>query len=410
MTRILSELLGASEQRFRASLDKLERASGHPNADIQLTSELSRSVKAKLVGLGLDGHDTTGPELYAALQERFKADDQRLMAALRGSSKKDDDMSAVVHTLQNLPLAKSSFALKLSVAKALLKKSLPKKTMKQLGYRSFDSMLKHESVAAIYAAASSLESAAWQKQLTESYKKLRARDFETRAITIAHPTAARWQAVTSAIVHSKRHTVLSFKELGAIVILPLPETAQPPAATTTTLILALHELNEIRAASTFLKLCQVKPDFGSIVQTVAADEPTLNAEILDRPVPWQIVQRYFARFKGTFNASVLEPHIQADDLTWHSVERLLEHIEPSLGFWRGTQHLSVLHEHQPVSLNLVDVALNYCNQLPFAKRVAHTSQLALWHELLLRYLKHENIEQTVLGQLQAELVPEPALT
>jgi len=410
MTRILSELLGTDEHRFRTSLGKLEQASGHPNADIQLTAELSRATKAKLRDLGLDPHDTTGPELYQALQTRFKADDERLVKALRATSKQDDTIAAVAHTLRSLPLINDAFALKATVAKSLLKKSLPKKTMKRLGYRSFDSMVKHEQVAAIYAAAMSVESSAWHKQLKDSYKKLRARDFESRKVAIIHPTSERWQTLAADIVRDRRHTVLSFKELGALVILPLPASDQPPAAATATLILSLHALNEIRAASTFLKLCQVKPDFGTVVRTVTSAEPTVTAELLDQPVPWQIVQRFYARFKDAFNATVFEPHVQIDDLGWHSVERLLEHIEPSLGFWCGTGHLSLLHDHQPVSLNIIDAALNHSNQLGFADRISEHGQLSLWHELLLRYLKHENIERTIIGQLQAELVPQPALT
>jgi hypothetical protein len=408
MTRILSELLGANEPFFRQGVNKLERASGHSSADIRLTAELLRASKVKLKQLGLDPHDTTGPELYAALEERLKADDKKLIAALQTASKEQDIVASVAHALRTIPVPRSCFALKTTVARRLLKKNLPKKAMKQLGYRSFDSMLKHEPVVSLYAAAWLLETTTWRKSLIEQYKRLQASDFESRDISIVNPTSARWQTLAEKIVAEKKHNVLGFKELGAIVLLPLP-AEQPPTITTATLILALQSMNEIRAATTFLKLCQVKPNFGSIVQTVVTDEPELSAELLDRPVSWQLIQRYYARFKDAFKSEVFEPHIQSEDLTWHSIELVLEHLEPSLAFWRGTQHLSLLHDHEPVSFNIIDVALACCNQLPYKNRIVHYSQLSLWHELLLKYIGHESVEQTVLSQLQSQLVAEPAL-
>ena len=176
------------------------------------------------------------------------------------------------------------------------------------------------------------------------------------------------------------------------------------------MLLALHAINDIRAASILLSLCQVKRDFGKLVEAVAVDEPTLNAEVLDRPIPWQIIQRYYARFTHRFRDEIFEPHVQQDDLTWHSIERIMSQIEPSLEFWHNTTALSLLHNHEPVSLNIIDVALNYCNQLPYKNRIVDYFQHSLWHELLIRYLKHDAVEQTVLTGLHAELATEPALT
>jgi len=61
-----------------------------------------------------------------------------------------------------------------------------------------------------------------------------------------------------------------------------------------------------------------------------------------------------------------------------------------------------------VSLNLVDAALNCCNQLPFERRLLNYFQRSLWHELLLRYLRHDSIEQTVRNELQPQLAEELA--
>ncbi len=410
MTRFLSEALRASEPAFRRGLQKLEAANGHPSNDIRLSASVTRATKDKLRQLGVDPDDTTAEELYHALQARITADDHRLVKALRTRAATQVSAEANINdglllALKEVAGSAGCFALKTSKLKTLIKKVPPKKAMKQLGYRSLDSLLKHEPPACILAAAWLLEGERWQKQLLDQYKKLTAGDFESRAITIIQPNGKRWQQLSQEAVNDKKHNLLSFKELGTLILLPFPVDV-PAGAVTVSLALALHELNEIRAGSTFLKLSQVQTDFGSVVQTIAADEPRLTAQMLDRPVPWQLVQRFYARLSHLLEGGVFEPHIQAEDMSWQSVEQALSEIEPSFEFWHDSGHLGLLHNHQPVSLNLLDVALSYCNQLPFEQRLVHYFQRALGHELLLHYLQPSAIEQAINAQLQPALAAE----
>jgi hypothetical protein len=255
------------------------------------------------------------------------------------------------------------------------------------------------------AAAWLSEGPAWQKRLLEQYKKLSPSDFENRTIQIAHPTGVRWSKLSDTTVAHSRHNLLSFKELGAIVFLPLPGTV-PQGAVTASFGLALHELNEIRSASSFLKLNQVKADFGKVVSGIVSDEARLDSQLLDQPVSWHLIQRYYARLAHKFREEVFGPHLQLDDMVWHPVEQTLGKIEPSFKFWHDTSHLGVLDGHQPVSLNLIDAALNLCNKIPYEKRAVHYFQKSLWHEIMLGYLNQEPVEQTVLSQLQPQLAEE----
>jgi hypothetical protein len=109
------------------------------------------------------------------------------------------------------------------------------------------------------------------------------------------------------------------------------------------------------------------------------------------------------------HAAVFEPHIRQDDLTWHPVEEMLTMIDSQLSFWKDTAHLGMLDQRQPVSMNLLDVALSYCNKLPFEKRLVQYFQHSLWHELLLRYLRHDTVEQTVMQALQPQLARQPVI-
>lgn len=410
MTRFLSEALQAPEPFFRLGLRRLEAANGHPSADIRFSTEVTRDTQDKLKQLGLDPRDTTAEELYHVLQERISADDARLTKTLRTKaathiSAEGDVVAGMIHALNELPDSKRCFALKASVLKAIIKKLPPKKAVKQLGYRSFDSFLKHETPVSVLAAAWLSEGEHWQKRLLEQYKRLKPGDFEDRNISLTRLDSKRWRNLAETTVSREKHNLLSFKELGALVFLPLSPDA-PAGSTTASLVLALHELNEIRAGGTFLKLCQVRPDFGQIVRTVANGEPRLSSKLLDQPVPWHLIQRYYARLAHGGREEVFEPHLQLEDMAWHPVEQALSAIEPSFDFWRDSAHLGLLHGRQPVSLNVVDVALNYCNRLPFEDRIVQYFQRSLWHELLLRYLQHGPVEETVMAELQPRLAEE----
>ncbi len=399
-------MLGTTAPVFRAGVARLEQASGHESTDIRLSTDILHTSQHKLHELGLDRHDTTAEELYEALGARLAADEKRLLGSLHAKYGDADDLSLMARALNEVPIPKSCFALKSTVAKRLVKKVPPKRAMKQLGYRSVDSMVKHEQIAYIYAACWVSESATWRKQLIDSYKKLTAGDFEIRPMQVIQPEGKHWQAIADGVVAQQRHNVLGFRELGTLVLLPLPSD-HPPVAAMTSMLVGLHEMNGIRSASTYLKLCQVKPHFGSLVQSAVRDELNLSGTgVFEEPVSWHVIQRYYGRFTDRFKSEIFEPHVQPDDLTWHSIEKVLAHIEPAMAFWQHTTHLGLLHDHRAVSFNIIDVAISYCNRLPFEQRILKYFRESLWHELVIRYLKHDNVEQSVVGNLQSELLTE----
>lgn len=412
MTRFLSEALQAEEPFFSQGLRRLETAHGNPNEDIRFSADVRHAARRKIQALGLDPDDTTPEELYHVLQERMKADDARLTKHLRTLSATHvsadgDVVSGMVYALNRLPSARDCFALKNGSLRALFKRFPPKKAMRQLGYRSMDSFLKHEAPAGVLAAAWLTESVTWQNRLLDQYKQLGPGDFERRDISIINPRSGRWRKLAESAVAHQHHNILSLKEAGTLVLLPLPSEV-PQGAVTASLGLALHELNRIRAAGTFLQLCQVRPDFGSLVRDAAVDEPRLSVRLLDQPVSWQLFQRYYARAAGKFREEVFGPHIRLEDMAWHPIEEALGLIDPGFDFWKDSSHLGVMHGHRPVSLNMLDAALNYCNRIPFERRVTHYFQQSLRHELMLRYMDHDTVERSVMSALQSEAIPEMA--
>jgi hypothetical protein len=409
VTRFLSSALQAEEPQFHRGLQQLESANGHPKNDIRFSTEIKRTTQHALTELWLDPSDTTAAELYHALQERVARDDARLTRRLQTEaalhvSAEADVVAGMIHAIKALPDSRQCFGLKANSMRALIKQQPPKKAMKRLGYRSLASFLKHESSVLALAAAWLCEGEVWQRHFLASYKNLQSHDFEARSIALIEPTSPRWRELARSVVTERKHTILSFKELGAIVFLPLEAEEIPAGAVTASLSLALHEMNEIRASATFLKLNQVKPDFGKIVRYVATDEPRLSSKLLDQPLPWNLIQRYYSRIKGQLQEAVFEPYVQFEDMRWYDVGEALTRIDPDLKFWQHTAYLGFLDDKQrPVSMNIVDAALNYCNHLPFERRIAHYFQRSVWHELLLRYLRHEPVEQAVLSELQPQL-------
>ena len=413
MTRFLSHSLQAPEPGFSQSLKQLERANGFPSNDIRLSADVLHQTQRKLIELGLDPHDTTPAELYHVLQQKMRQDDKNLTRKLRTVaashvSAEADIVAGMTKILRDLPDNKRCFALKASSLRSILKINPPKKAMKQLGYRSMASFLKHESPVSILAASWLVEGENWHKRLVELYKKLQPKDFEARTIQIIPLDTPRWRELAEKVVEKNRHNLIAFKETGSLVLLPL-KTDLKPGAVTASLSLALHELNEIRSGSAFLKLSQVRPDFGKIVAKMADEEPRLSSSLLDQPVSWNLIQRYYSNLSDRFRSEIFEPYLELEDMTWRSIEKTLSTIEPSLKFWENTSHIGVLDGHMPVSFNLLDMSINSCNDLPYQRRIVHFFQKSLWQELLLRYLQHQPIEDSVMSELQPILATERAL-
>jgi hypothetical protein len=408
MTRVLSELLGATEPSFLLGLQQLERASGEPKEDIRLSTEVASQLRSKLRDLGLDPNDTTGKELYNALQERLKHDDEAVRELLGANDGTVNVIQLVQTFLDAMDIPKRTFALKASAAKRLLKKLPPKKAMKRLGYRSVDSMLKHEPVPQIYAAAFITESLPWQKQFIAQYKQLLPTDFESRNIKILVPNNKHWDTIGERYVNSEKQNILMFKELGTVIMLQLPDETMPGAAITT-LLLALHAIDDIRSVSAYLKLHQVRPDFGNVVASVVVGDPYTKANLIGERLPWKLIQRYFARTPNSYNPDLFEPHVQPEDLATTSAEDILAKLHDRFAFWKDSAHIGMLDNGLPVSLNITDAALNFCNKLPYEQRVVHYLRDHLWHELMMRYMHQHNLEELVNDQLNNELVDQRIL-
>lgn len=401
MTKILSQLLAAQEPDFRLGVTKLERASGDKSHDIRLTGDVLAATRAKLAELDLDASDTTGPELYQALSQKLIESDKELAKVLKLEPLEANFLDDFTADIKRLTHGPNCFVLKASVAKKLLKSNPPKKAMRALGYRSLDSMLKHESLAGLYASTSICETSAWHKNFEISYKKLTPSDFEERSLAITPLTSSRWQELAASYVEAHRNALFSFPEIGTLAILPLED--YQPGMLSAMFLLTLAAANSALATSSYLRLNQVKSDFGKRVANAAKEELSVASPIGNEKLNWQTVHEFLTNSGDGF-----EPQFAGESQSLISPADTLASLSPALAFWRGTSHLAHLANNEAVSLNPLDASLNYINRLPFEQRITHHFRQNLWHQFWQRYLQAEALSEKLLAGLRLELTG-PAL-
>lgn len=401
----LRDLLDAKEPLFSRSVQQLELASHKLGADAKLAGEIHQKAKTAIIKLGLDPVDTTGPELYHALNALIEKHDAHLAGSIGGNPqmKVSELLPLMKKTAEKVKVPRDCWVLKKSVAKEMLRKMPPPNIMKRLGYRSVDSMLKREKLAEIYGALRFAETPEWLNKFNESYKHLKPSDFETRKIEIVIMPAERWGDIAEHFIQKKRHNITHLKELGVILMLPV-KADRLPGITIWVMSLLFHYTNEIRLYSAYFKLQQVKKNFGEIlVRTLIAD-PDMGPIMAGQKIHWRVIQRYFGKLETEVHPEIFEPHVQPEDLHWRKAESVLYQIDPELEFWQDLDYVALMYDNRPLTFNMMDVAASYCNDTPYEKRTIYHFRESLWNEIFMRYMGEKTLQTQVLKQLDNEMI------
>jgi hypothetical protein len=193
MSKPISQILNHPERAVAKAIAKLEDKNGYPSHDVRLTAENIQKVRSKLAELNLDPDDTTGEELYQALMVRFQEDsrrfDEHFGMHAHGFDEKSSKAFELVSKNADLP---ERWVMKASWAKSLLRQHPPKRVMKQLHYRSIDSMLKRENLAEIYLGIEFIESPTWNKAHFKLASSLESTAFERRPVILASLASDKW--------------------------------------------------------------------------------------------------------------------------------------------------------------------------------------------------------------------------
>lgn len=405
MSKILRDLLDAEEPIFSLSLRQLETASGHKGVDAALIGEISRKMRESMIALNLDPDDTTGPELYSALMARMKVDNDRVTKIVGGTDADDvkQMVPLMVKAVEALPINRQVWVLKRSVAKRLLKTMPPQQLMKHLGYRSVDSMLKHENIDEVYTALRFSEGGEWLNKYNELFKTIKPSDFENRDISIVIMDHDKYVDLATHFVEKKLHNITHTKEMGVIVVVPM-HAERMKGITLKSLPLIFHYINEIRLYSAFFKLKQVNHNFGeTVVETLIAD-PGAASQMAGQDVHWRVIQRYFGKMKDENHPEAFEPHVHPEDLHWRKAEEMLGQLDPEMKFWQEKDYVGKSVGGLPITLNLMDVSLAYSNEIAYDDRYVYHFRESLWNEIFMRYMGHANLENQILKQLDNDMI------
>lgn len=399
MSKALSKLLGQPDHLVASFINHLERLSGAATEDIRLLNETSHKIMDKNISLGLDPTDTNGQELYYAAQARFAANCANFEKVI--SADKNVALAKKLSRLAKLAgysgACKEVWVLKHSVAKDLLRVHPPKALMRQLHYRSIESMLKHENVVGLFGALSFTTSARWQHVFHKAQAKLSPLDFELRELEIVSLAAKRWQGVLPNSI-----SINSVAELGAVIILPTKAAEQADSLAMLALILQAAE--KIRIISIIAKAQQGRGAFGEAVSKIWQGDLPHLASLGGHSLSWQSFLNHLGHQPETVHPVELEPYIYPQDLHWQDVNEQMSKLHPSLAWWRDSAHL--LHAvGRGVSLNAADVSLNHIRGAEYKQRSLSGGRQAFWDELISRYLSHPMIFDRVAAQLDQSLTP-----
>lgn len=396
---MLSQLVGVPDKLFAVMVKQLESASGNPSIDIRLSTEIRAKIISSLKSLGLDPNDTTGEELYAALIGLVSLHDKFLADRLGATNTGDvaDLLPRIKKLVDSLNIPKTVWAVKHSTAKRLIKELPPKQVMKQLGYRSVDSLIKRESIDEIMVGIRIVESISWQQKFINKYKNLQASDFENRDINVILMDGKKWGVKAFTYARSHRQNISNLKEMGVVAMLPLP-VVNLPGISIIMLTQILYYINEVRTYSTYFKHHQVKTGFGNTLVKTLIDDPSRHVTIAGQHVHWRVLHHYYGSSEKN-HPEFFEPHIVPEDLFWRKAEDIIYKIEPALHFWSQLDYVGIMIDDKPLSFNLMDVATNYVNKTPFNKRHTEHMKDSIWNELFVRYLHYPGLRTQVKLQI-----------
>lgn len=275
MSRRIAALINESEHMVTKLIGELEARNGYPNHDARYIAQTIQDIRSKIADLKLDPDDTTAEELYHALLVRFEKDAAFLDASFGPLQKTFEQRLswAAEITASGIELP-SQWALKVKIAKNILRTNPPKRVMKSLGYRSLESMLKRENIYEIMLAAHLLESKIWHKNLARSISALDQTDFELRSVRLEALDPEKWQ-----FDDVERYTVFD-NVLGAAAIVPAEELRLAPLLTL--VLLLMEEVvpdKSIRAGSRLARISNTLEwwaDMDKLVAELAGQHVSLN--------------------------------------------------------------------------------------------------------------------------------------
>ncbi len=398
MSNVLADLLGLDPHHVKQTIQLLESTVDRAAIDTKLIGDVyERSGRAHRL-FGLDPIDTTPHELYAVLRSRAQTDNERLAKLLGGQHPNAvSEMNPLVLSFfKNLIAGHTTWALKTSSAKKLLKKNPPKQLQKALHYRSLDSMLKHEPISQLMTVGRYIEGEAWTNEMIEQYRSLTLADFEERAMEIIYLDKVAYCEILKATA-KRHHYVVHNKEMGAVMIAPTLEKVIR-GYTLRTASLVLHAIQEVLSFASLIKFHHTDKVFGSRVSSALRSDAVGHVHVAGHDMHWRSIHRHFGSAESLLDTP---EHMSTSDWHRYNANDTLAGLSQTLAIWNENEWTGKPGT-LPVSFNIVDISIDESYDHPFDKRSLKYMRRQLESELMARYLSSPHIRHLVLQRIKSD--------
>lgn len=395
MSRIIAEILDVPVIRYNHIIKAWEKRTGAQGRDLAMLAEMRRAVITGVNHLGLDPTDTISGELYFALQERARGDNEWL--ARRLGINTEDKPEAVFEKIITWSLSHAQtdnvWVCKPAVIKALLIKQPPKTVMKTLGLRSADSMIKRNHPAELLALAAQLESPEWNKKFRLHYKRLVPSDFDESSINIIIMSPERIKKLAASTSYISQFISLNY-ELGSMIL--CPPAYRYPLDVLASCSLIFEKIMELRRFATYLRMISMRSDFGEKISSVSRDG-VIHGTQGYQEIGWNSIHRHLVG-NDYFLQKIDQPFTAPDDLSASSAVQVLTDYNERFAYWQPLEHGFFTEPSKPhVSMNLIDVVLNAANRTAYVKGHKVHGQNKLWEELWARYLTEDHVAEHIVN-------------
>jgi hypothetical protein len=383
MSKRLARLIAEPERDTKAVIGKLEELSSFSSEDVRFLAKHQQDTVKKIASLGLDPSDTTAEELYHTLQAKLTSDVNSFATAINYQA---GEPQANARKLVELALAAAPkveiYAMKLAVAKNLLRAEPPTRLMKKLKYRSLESMLKRENISQLFSVLSVVENHSWQKKFISRLGDLKASDFESRYLEYRAMPADNWLEVAQT-----ERPVSYVPLMGAVAVWPVEALSKDVGAGFSLQTLLAAEIIEID--STYLKNYQFQPQFGKLAAQIYESGEQQALQIAGKPFfDWNNLKCIFE--------SQMQPLVSFTSL------------HPIFSWWKDAQATMLVGE-ELVSAHMADVFDNLFCGSDFSTRQVGNGVTAVKSSLLGKYAEHSNVANYFKSQLDdTALALEPA--
>jgi hypothetical protein len=396
MSRLLVQLLRADERKFRAFIERLERACLNPGVDIRLSAEIITKTREKARTLGLDAVDTTAREMYFALKNKIAQDDLKLKNKLKIDDKSiSGNTEKLAKTATKLSKKELTLCVSAVGVKRILQAVPPRRTMRLLKLRSLESVLKREDPRVLYVLALQIEDSSWKSQVHAKIKRLQSKDINWQAVQVLCVPMAWMEKSQDHISH--HGFMISCTDIGVVTLLPVIKK-YTPGTVTMSLGLILQAVQRLSIGTLPYRRQGFIQGYQNIMPEIAHNKQPALMPIHGLAPSWRAVHQLLSL--GFIEDDGPEVELILSDLTWESTEMKLASLVPDFDFWVDTHFLGVKTDEEPVSLHILDVAREVVVDSNYDSRLAKHLEGSIWNEIQIRYLKQDAMSKALSHRLQ----------